>query len=52
MKDDSYWKQKIKEQPKRYIPTYSKGGELVEVYDSDTGYTWVKTKEGNWVTIG
>jgi len=40
----------IREEPRRWIPTYDENGELARVIDADSSRLWVKTAEG-WVYV-
>jgi len=37
--------------PKRYVAVRTKKGELIEVHDTDSGYTHIKSKSGEWFAI-
>lgn len=40
----------IKRNPKRYIASYNKNNELMEVHDIDSGILWLK-RGGGWIWI-
>jgi len=36
----------VREEPRRWIPSYDENGELTRVIDADSSRLWVRTREG------